>query len=117
MQLAIAERGLMVIDAVAKAWGMPANEGINAIYLALQDIQWIKITDLKNIPTLGTGQSTVTQIEAGSQHNVVPGCLPLRHRCAHPGVLYQPGCSTSCGSTLSPNDGLVLPAQSQRYLF
>ena len=49
------------------------DEGVNAIYLALQDIQWIKDYRFEKIsPTLGPVKATVTQIEAGSQHNVVP---------------------------------------------
>ena len=75
MQMAIAERGLMVIDAVArgKAGHAARDEGVNAIYLALQDIQWIKEHTFEKIsPTLGPVKATVTQIEAGSQHNVVP---------------------------------------------
>lgn len=75
MQLAIAERGLMVIDAVArgKAGHAARDEGVNAIYLALQDIQWIREYRFEKIsPTLGPVKASVTQIEAGSQHNVVP---------------------------------------------
>lgn len=75
MQMAVAERGLMVIDAVArgKAGHAARDEGINAIYLAMQDIQWIKEYQFeKASPLLGPVKTTVTQIEAGSQHNVVP---------------------------------------------
>ena len=75
MQLAIAERGLIVIDAVAKGQAGHAarNEGINAIYLALEDIQWIQQYEFEKIsPYLGPVKATVTQIEAGYQHNVVP---------------------------------------------
>jgi len=75
MQMAVAERGLMVIDAVArgKAGHAARNEGINAIYLAMQDIQWIKDYQFEKVsPVLGPVKATVTQIEAGSQHNVVP---------------------------------------------
>ncbi|MCB0596996.1 MAG: M20 family metallo-hydrolase [Lewinellaceae bacterium] len=75
MQMAVAERGLMVIDAETKgkAGHAAREEGINAIYLALQDIQWIKEYQFEKVsPTLGRVKATVTQIEAGSQHNVVP---------------------------------------------
>ncbi|MCO6493942.1 MAG: M20 family metallo-hydrolase [Phaeodactylibacter sp.] len=75
MQLAIAERGLMVVDAVArgKAGHAARDEGVNAIYLALQDIQWIREYAFEKVSsTLGPVKATVTQIEAGSQHNVVP---------------------------------------------
>ena len=75
MQPAIAEKGLMVIDATAhgKAGHAARNEGDNAIYHAIKDIQWLaewqfpKQTDL-----LGPVKQTVTIINAGTQHNVIP---------------------------------------------
>jgi len=74
-QLAIAEKGLMVIDAVCKGKSGHAarEEGINAIDLAIEDISKIhsfkfpKISDL-----LGPVKTTVTVINAGKQHNVIP---------------------------------------------
>jgi acetylornithine deacetylase len=75
LQMAIAERGLMVIDAVAKgkAGHAAREEGVNAIYLALEDIAWIKGYQFEQVsPLLGPVKATVTQIEAGYQHNVVP---------------------------------------------
>lgn len=75
MQLAIAERGLMVIDAeVSGIAGHAArDEGVNAIYLALQDIAWIRQHQFERVSRLlGPVKTTVTQIQAGSQHNVVP---------------------------------------------
>lgn len=75
MQLAIAERGLMVIDAeVTGIAGHAArNEGVNAIYLALKDIDWIRQHDFEKVSRLlGPVKTTVTQIKAGHQHNVVP---------------------------------------------
>lgn len=76
MQLAVAERGLIVIDAVArgKAGHAARNEGLNAIYLAMEDIQWIQQHQFEKVsPSLGPVKATVTRIEAGHQHNVVPG--------------------------------------------
>ncbi|MFT6167453.1 MAG: acetylornithine deacetylase [Vicingaceae bacterium] len=76
MQLAIAERGLLVIDAYAKGVsGHAAHENTeNAIYNALADINWIKTYQFPKIsPTLGKVKMSVTQINAGTQHNVVPG--------------------------------------------
>lgn len=75
MQPAIAEKGLMVIDATAhgKAGHAARNEGDNAIYHAIKDIQWLsewvfpKQTDL-----LGPVKNTVTIVNAGTQHNVIP---------------------------------------------
>ena len=75
MQPAIAEKGLMVIDAVAhgKAGHAARNEGVNAIYKALRDIQWIEgHTFEKQTDLLGPVKTTVTIIQAGTQHNVIP---------------------------------------------
>lgn len=75
MQPAIAEKGLMVIDAVAHGQSGHAarNEGINAIYKALDDIQWIRNYKFeKDSMLLGPTKMTVTIINAGTQHNVIP---------------------------------------------
>ena len=75
MQMAIAEKGLMVIDGEAKgkAGHAAREEGVNAIYLALQDIDFLKNFKLeKTSELLGPVKISVTQIEAGTQHNVVP---------------------------------------------
>ncbi|MDF9797056.1 acetylornithine deacetylase [Catalinimonas alkaloidigena] len=75
MQMAVAEKGLMVIDGEAqgKSGHAARNEGINAIYIALKDIQTLKDFrfPLKS-ETLGEIHISVTQIQAGTQHNVVP---------------------------------------------
>ncbi len=75
MQMAIAERGLIVLDCEAKGKSGHAarNEGVNAIYKALEDIMVLKNLSLPRISEiLGPVKFTVTQIEAGIQHNVVP---------------------------------------------
>ena len=75
MQMAVAEKGLMVIDGIAhgKAGHAARNEGVNAIYKALVDIEKIKNFKFeKKSELLGEVKMTVTQIEAGTQHNVVP---------------------------------------------
>ena len=75
MQPAIAEKGLMVIDAVAhgKAGHAARNEGVNAIYKAIEDIAWCKSHKFeKASPLLGEVKMSVTIIQAGTQHNVVP---------------------------------------------
>lgn len=75
MNLAVAEKGLIVIDCVAngKAGHAARNEGINSIYLAIKDIEKIQNLKLEKVsPLLGEVKMTVTQIEAGFQHNVVP---------------------------------------------
>lgn len=75
MRMAIAEKGLMVVDAEAKgvAGHAARNEGENAIYKALQDIDWIKNYQFPKASELvGPVKMTVTQMHAGTQHNVVP---------------------------------------------
>ncbi len=75
MQMAVAEKGLLVVDATAhgKAGHAAREEGENAIYTALQDIDFLKnFQDEKTSDLLGPVKMTVTQIEAGTQHNVVP---------------------------------------------
>lgn len=75
LDLAIAEKGLMVLDcnASGKAGHAARNEGDNAIYKAIKDIQWFKdYTFEKTSATLGPVKMSVTVIQAGSQHNVVP---------------------------------------------
>lgn len=75
MQPAIAEKGLMVLDVTAhgKAGHAAREEGDNAIYRALQDIEWFRSYRFeKESPLLGPVKMTVTQINAGTQHNVVP---------------------------------------------
>lgn len=75
MQMAIAEKGLMVIDgeAIGRSGHAAREEGINALYLALEDIDWIRNYKFPKVsPMLGPVKVTVTQIKAGSQHNVVP---------------------------------------------
>lgn len=75
MQPAVAEKGLMVLDCVANGVSGHAarNEGVNAIYSAMRDIEWFrnhKCTESSEL--LGDVKMTVTQINAGTQHNVVP---------------------------------------------
>lgn len=75
MQPAVAEKGLMVIDCVAqgKQGHAARNEGVNAIYKAIDDIEWFRNYKYpKNSPLLGDVKMTVTQVNAGTQHNVIP---------------------------------------------
>jgi len=76
MQLAVAEKGLMVVDCTAhgKSGHAARNEGVNAIYKAMEDIEWIRKTELpKSSELLGPVKMSVTMIQAGTQHNVIPG--------------------------------------------
>jgi acetylornithine deacetylase/succinyl-diaminopimelate desuccinylase-like protein len=75
-EMATAEKGLMVLDCIAR--GKPGHaareEGINAIYAALPDIEWFRTYSFpKRSESLGEMKMTVTIINSGSQHNVVPG--------------------------------------------
>lgn len=73
--MAVAEKGLMVLDCVAKGKSGHAarEEGINAIYEAMNDIEWIRNYKFpKKSVTLGDMKMTVTIVNAGRQHNVVP---------------------------------------------
>jgi acetylornithine deacetylase len=75
MDLAIAERGLMVLDCVSqgKAGHAARQEGDNAIYNAITDIEWFRTYEFaKKSSLFGPIKMSVTVIEAGSQHNVVP---------------------------------------------
>lgn len=75
MKAAIAERGLLVIDGEARGISGHAarNEGINALYIALDDICTMKSVKFDKIShAMGEVKLTVTQIHAGTQHNVVP---------------------------------------------
>ncbi|HQU53870.1 MAG TPA: M20/M25/M40 family metallo-hydrolase [Saprospiraceae bacterium] len=75
MQLAVAEKGLLVIDAYTegKSGHAARNEGINALYLAVDDINRIRNWNFsKESPWLGPVKMTVTMIQSGTQHNVVP---------------------------------------------
>tara|TARA_R110002012_G_scaffold260828_3_gene442586 strand:- start:581 stop:1216 length:636 start_codon:yes stop_codon:yes gene_type:complete len=80
MQLAIAEKGLVVFDAKVK--GTPSHAAHpndnNAIYKTAEVLKWFEKFDFpKDSDALGKVKLTVTQINAGSQHNVVPGHVDL----------------------------------------
>ena len=75
MQPAIAEKGLMVLDVTAKGRSGHAarNEGDNAIYKVLDDIAWFRDYQFERVsPLLGPVKMSVTMINAGTQHNVIP---------------------------------------------
>ena len=74
-EMATAEKGLMVLDCLAKGRSGHAarEEGINALYDALSDIEWFRTFKFPKVSeTLGEMKMSVTIINAGSQHNVVP---------------------------------------------
>lgn len=75
MDMAVAEKGLMVLDCTArgKSGHAARNEGVNAIYKALEDIEWFRNFKFPKVSEhCGEVKMTVTQINAGTQHNVVP---------------------------------------------
>lgn len=75
MHLAIAEKGLLVLDCYAygEAGHAAHSKGDNAIYKAMEAIKWFETYKFQKISdTLKDTKMTVTQVNAGRQHNVVP---------------------------------------------
>ena len=75
MKMAIAEKGLMVLDCVAhgKAGHAAREEGLNALYIALDDINWFRNFQFEKVSsTLGPVKMSTTVIHAGQAHNQVP---------------------------------------------
>jgi acetylornithine deacetylase len=75
MRLAVAEKGLLVLEGTVKgkAGHAAREEGINAIYLALNDLEKVKNFQFQKIsPFLGPTKVSCTVIHAGDQHNMVP---------------------------------------------
>lgn len=76
LEMAVAERGLMVIDCTAEGRSGHAarNEGENALYKAVEDITWLRNYKFEKVsPLLGESRFTVTIINTeNQQHNVVP---------------------------------------------
>lgn len=76
MKMAIAEKGLLVLDCIAngKSGHAARSEGKNAIYEAINDIEWLRNYSFpRKSSILGDVKATVTQIDAGQKHNIVPG--------------------------------------------
>ena len=75
MQIAVAEKGLLVLDVIVKGTASHAahNNPDNPIYNAIPVIEWFKTFQFERISeVLGPVKMTVTQVSAGKQHNVVP---------------------------------------------
>ena len=75
MNPAVAEKGLMVLDVIAhgKSGHAARNEGVNAIYEALDDMRWIRDYKFEKVSEfLGPTKMTLTVVNAGTQHNVIP---------------------------------------------
>ena len=98
MQMAIAERGLMVLDGIAegKAGHAARNEGENALYKAIDDINWIRAYAFENnSDLLGPVKMTVTSIETENKtHNIIPSScrfivdVRINERYTHEQVLH-----------------------------
>lgn len=76
LRMAVAEKGLMVLDCKAhgKSGHAAHSNGINAIYKAMSDIEWFRTYQFPKVSDfLGEVKMSVTVIQAGTQHNVVPG--------------------------------------------
>lgn len=74
-EVAIAEKGLLVLDCMSrgKAGHAARDEGENAIYLAMKDIDWFRTFQFPKIsPVLGKTKMSVTVIQAGQAHNQIP---------------------------------------------
>ncbi len=75
LQMAVAEKGLMVLDceSVGKSGHAAREEGVNAIYEALPDMEWFRTYRFSKVSyLLGPVKMQVTIVNAGTQHNVVP---------------------------------------------
>ena len=75
MKAATSERGLLVIDAeaVGKSGHAARDEGENALYIALEDIERLRRNEFKKVsPRMGKTKLNVTQISSGTAHNVIP---------------------------------------------
>lgn len=75
MHPAVAEKGLMVLDCTAhgRSGHAARNEGVNAIYRAMPDMEWFCTHRFERVsPLLGPVKMSVTMVQAGTQHNVVP---------------------------------------------
>lgn len=75
MQMAIAEKGLIVLDclSIGQTGHSARDEGINALYIAINDIRWLKNYIFENkSDILGNIKLTVTKIQCGIQRNVIP---------------------------------------------
>ena len=80
LQLAVAEKGLVVFDAIVK--GTPGHAAHpntdNAIYNSIKVLEWFKDFQFDKISdSLGPVKMTVTQINAGKQHNTIPAGVSL----------------------------------------
>lgn len=101
LQPAVAEKGLMVLDCTAhgKAGHAARDEGDNAIYHAMDDIQWFRTYQFpEQTDLLGPVKMSVTLVSAGTQHNVIPDTCSFTvdvrsNECYRNEQLYQLICT------------------------
>lgn len=111
MRVATSERGLLVLDGEARGVSGHAarDEGVNALYIALDDISTLRSFVFDRVsPMMGKVRLTVTQIEAGRAHNVIPdSCrfvVDIRPTDAYSNEEIVGMLQSVCGSKLTPRN-------------
>lgn len=109
MRAAVCERGLLVLDGEARGVSGHAarEEGVNALYLALDDIARLRAHRFeRRSPLMGDVKLSVTQIAAGTAHNVVPDrcsfVVDIRPTEQYTNAEILEELQALCGSTLTP---------------
>jgi len=126
MKAATSERGLLVLDGLAEGVSGHAarNEGVNALYIALEDIEKLRSFDFDRVsPVMGKVKLTVTQINAGTAHNVVPDkcsfVVDIRPTEQYDNAEIVEMLQKVCKSRLTPrnlkNRSSVTPVESELY--
>lgn len=117
MQMAVAERGLMVLDCTAhgRAAHAARNEGDNAIYRAMRDIEWFRTYCFERVsPLFGDVKMSVTVVAAGTQHNVVPAecrfTVDVRTTECYTNEQVLETIRSSVESTVSPRSTRLTPS-------
>ncbi|HTD40802.1 MAG TPA: M20 family metallo-hydrolase [Mucilaginibacter sp.] len=92
LQMAIAEKGNLVIDCIStgRSGHAARDEGDNAIYKCMKDLEWFKTYQFPNTPKgVSPVKMTITIIKAGLQHNIVPGKCEFTVDIRHDDTLTQ----------------------------
>ncbi len=128
MDMAVAEKGLMVLDCTAhgRSGHAARDEGENTIYKAMQDIDWFRNFEFDRVSSfLGPVKMSVTIINAGTHHNVVPATCTFTvdvriNECyTHEEILEIIRANVTCGvkarstrlrSTFIPGDHEIVKA-------
>lgn len=111
MRAATSERGLLVLDgkAVGVSGHAARNEGVNALYIALEDISKLRAHSFNRVsPVMGEVRLNVTQISAGTAHNVIPdSCsftVDIRPTDVYTNEEIWKELQSECRSTLTPRN-------------